>query len=206
MTRPRNVKRVTRGKPMPLPLGTFLQDQTDAGARLDDVALPLADSASRLPLDLKQRLLASIEQAHRFGEFEERFAVIADLPESVAGVLLGRIDEKEHWTALEVPGVELFHFDGGPSVRDAITGFVRVEVGASFPLHEHVGSECVLVLQGVLRDDDGEEFFPGDEIEMDAESSHSFSSVGEVPLLLVTIVMKGVKINGQLIPPGDPRA
>lgn len=206
MKAPRNVKRVTRRSPEPLPLGEFLEDQVAASGDLDGLALPLAGAEAKLPLDLKQRLLSSIGREHRFGVFEQRFSELFDLPESVAGVLLGRLDSKEHWTTLEIPGVELFHFDGGPRVRDAITGFVRIDSGASFPMHEHVGHERVLVMQGVLRDDDGELYFPGDEIEMDADSTHSLSSSGAVPLVFATIVMKGIKIDGQLILPGDPRA
>ena len=203
-------KRVKRRTTEPLPLGTFLdelhQDAADPAASLEALALPLVAVQATPPDNLKLRLLASLEQESRFAEFEERFAALADLPGSVAGVLLNRIDTPGPWMSAGTPGVEIFHFDGGPRVRDAITGFVRMRAGSTFPMHEHMGHESVLVLQGVLRDDDGEEYFPGDEIEMDASSSHQFSSVGEIPLIIATIVMIGVTIDGKFIPPGDPRA
>lgn len=198
-------KRVRRYRAAPIPLGTFLEDLAFETAA-DDIALPLLDAEASPPASLKDRLFASIESEHRFAPFEERFAELADLPASVAAVLLGRIDQQAHWAPSGIAGVDIFHFDGGPRVRDAITGFVRMPVGCMFPHHEHAGTESVLVLQGALRDDDGEEFFPGDEIEMDARTSHAFSSVGEAPLLFVTIAMTGITIHGQFIPPGDPRA
>ncbi len=198
-------KRVKRHQAEALPLGTFLEEVSSA-EELDALVLPLAASHATPSTRLRERLLASIAREHRFASFEDRFAELADLPTPVASVLLGRVDEKEHWSAAAIPGVELFHFDGGPRVRDAITGFVRMNVGCTFPMHEHAGREFVLILQGALRDDDGEEYLPGDEIEMDPHSSHSFSAVGTTPLLFITIVMKGIIINGQFIPPGDPRA
>ena len=201
------VKRVKRAKSEALPLGAFLQEQRESGV-LEEATLDalVVSTEATLPASLKERLLSSLDREHRFQSFEERVAELSDLPESVASVLLGRLDSKEHWAPVGAPGVEIFHFDGGPKVRDAITGFVRILPGSSFPVHEHMGHETVLVLQGTLRDDDGEEYSAGDEIEMDADSTHSFSAAGDVPLVLVTVVMKGVTIDGQFIPPGDPRA
>lgn len=199
-------KRVKRHVPEALPLGPLLGELADDGVATADLALPLTDKRVAPPVDLRNRLMASIDGTHRFGAFEDRFAELSDLPGSVASLLLGRVDDSIHWSKLDAPGVELFHFDGGPKLRDAITGFVRMKVGAIFPTHEHMGEESVLILQGALRDDDGEVYGPGDEIQMSAHSSHSFSAVGDIPLLFVAIVMKGLTINGQFIPPGDPRA
>lgn len=199
-------KRVRRHAVAALPLAPFLDEVATDGTAPAEIAAPLATARVAPSTALRNRLMASIDETHRFIAFEDRFAELADLPGSVASVLLGRIDDAMHWTKLDAPGVELFHFDGGPRVRDAITGFVRMKVGASFPKHEHMGEEYVLILQGALRDDDGEVYGPGDEIEMDAHSTHSFSAVGDIPLLFVAIVMKGITINGQFIPPNDPRA
>ena len=50
-----------------------------------------------------------------------------------------------------LPGMDLFHIQGGPAVADAVNGFVRLAAGLHFPPHTHVGNEKVFVLEGAAR-------------------------------------------------------
>lgn len=179
----------------------------------DDAALePLSKIAQEVPrvapsTALRDRILASTEKSHRFDDLEARVAELLDVTPAAAGALLRGIDGPPGaWDGGPRSGVALLHLDGGPSVKDAVTGFVRVEVGAEFPEHSHVGDEVVLVLQGAFEDSDGTVFRAGDEAWMPAGSTHRFRSLGPARLVGLAIVHGGVIVDGQTIGPGDPRA
>ncbi len=158
------------------------------------------------PSSLRERLMGTVSKTHRFPDFEERVATLVELPlEKIREFMLG-IDTKEPWLPGPIPGMDFFHFEGGASVKNAITGFTRIAPGITFPEHEHVGEECVLVMQGSFRDADGEEHGVGDEVWLPADSSHTFEVTSKIPLLYLAIVQGGLRVGGVLIPPGDPRA
>jgi mannose-6-phosphate isomerase-like protein (cupin superfamily) len=185
---------------------TFLQESTSP---LSDHAAVLASvplRTSRLE-GRRQSLLDRVLRTHRFPEFEDCIARLAEVSLASAQDLLRLIDTQASWEAGPIPGIELFHFSGGPSMQNAITGFVRLEKeGTPFPSHEHVGAETVVILQGALRDDDGALHTAGDQIDMPAGSSHTFVSLGAVPLVYLAIVQEAVIIAGHRINAGDPRA
>jgi anti-sigma factor ChrR (cupin superfamily) len=110
------------------------------------------------------------------------------------------------WDPGPAAGIELLHFVGGPRVRNAVTGFVRHAPGTTFPEHDHVGGEHVLVLQGAFEDADGTVYRSGEVAQRGPCSPHSYRAVGPLPLVTMAVVQGGVVIGGVTIPPGDPRA
>ena len=77
------------------------------------------------------------------------------------------------------------HFTGGPAVAGADTGYVELQPGAQFPLHEHVGEEITLVLAGTIRDPDGTTHGPGEEIVKGPGSRHVFIAAPAALALLL---------------------
>jgi quercetin dioxygenase-like cupin family protein len=181
--------------------------EEEADSWLDIHGAALASLPAQSPdASARARFLLSLKQAQRFPEFTARIAELAELAEQTVSSLLLAVDTREAWEPGPVPNVALLHFQGGPSRRDAITGFVRVDKGTAFPMHQHVGTEIVVILQGALRDSDGTVHARGEEIELGPGTSHEFSVVGETPLIYLVVVEKGVKFGDVFIGPLDPRA
>lgn len=181
-----------------------------AGEPSCEAVAAVALSVPRLapPASLRERLLATTAQQHRFDDLEARVAQLMDVSTDVAAGFLRAIDgPAEAWGPGPAPAVSLLHLSGGPAVADAVTGFVRVDVGHEFPEHGHVGDEVVLVLQGSFQDSaNGTIYRCGDEATMPRGSSHHFRSLGPARLVGLAIVHGGVVVGGQTIGPADPRA
>lgn len=193
-------------------LDAFLREALAEEAPRDPSLEPLAAIALGVAAisprpDLRERLLASSARAHRFDDLEARVAQLLDVSRETAAQFLLSIDgPAEGWSPGPRPAVALLHVDGGPAVRDAVTGFVRVDVGGEFPEHAHVGDEVVLVLQGAFEDSDGRRYGAGDEAVMPAGSTHHFRSIGPARLVGLAIVHGGVVVDGHTLGPRDPRA
>jgi anti-sigma factor ChrR (cupin superfamily) len=94
--------------------------------------------------------------------------------------------------------MELLHVEGGPRVKGAITGFVRLGSGVSFPEHEHLGDEEVLILQGSCVDSiDHRVSRAGDRVRMPCGTVHSFSVREGPDLVYLAVVGTGLRVNGQ---------
>ena len=184
----------------------FLEEAIAEGATLEDGGwLGLAAVATTAPSALRARLVDTIGRTHRFDDLEDVVAEMADLSIERTRELLLDVDRAHVWEPGITPEITLRHFEGGPKVRNAVTGLVRIAPGGTFPQHSHVGDERVLVLQGAFEDDDGHVYRAGEMAPQPAGSAHSFRAVGPLPLVTVAIVEGGVIIGGVTIPPGDPR-
>lgn len=159
----------------------------------------------RASASLRERLLESTTRAHRFPDLEAQVASLLDVDAETAARFLVDVDTAGAWSEGPAPGVALFHVDGGQRVQDAVTGFVRLGRDASFPEHEHLGDEVVLVLQGALEDSLGRRVEAGEAASMPAHSVHSFRVVGTRPLVYLAVIQSGVRIGDAKILPGDPR-
>jgi hypothetical protein len=174
---------------------------------LEALVLTMSEAKRRGgPESLRTRLMQSLASTHRFEELEATVASLLDVDASTAARFLLAVDSADAWSAGPVPGVDIFHVEGGPAVADAVTGFVRLGVNASFPEHEHLGDEVVLVLQGALEDSHGRLVQTGEAAPMPAQSTHSFRVVGTRPLIYLAVIQRGVRINGVSILAGDPAA
>ena len=154
------------------------------------------------PLD---RLLASLPDG-RHARFASKVAQLLDVEEDAALGMLRAIDEPASWEEGFLPGMELFHVQGGPAVSAAITGFVRLPAGSHFPDHRHLGEEQVLILQGFCRDGD-QTVGPGTVLPRPAGSAHSFDVLeGSADLLYLAIVNEGLEVGDLVLRADDPRA
>jgi hypothetical protein len=90
--------------------------------------------------------------------------------------LLDDIDLASSWVAGPSPSSRLYHIQPGPAILavDGIAGFVKVEPGATFPRHKHIGPEHVLVLQGGFTDETAATTWPATTANLGAGTAHDF--------------------------------
>lgn len=187
-------------------LDDFLRETMEAGMQPNELGAIAASLPPLAPsLGLRGRLMQSTASG-RLARFAVRVAALLDLGAAEAAALLDAVDRPSSWGPGPGPGIALFHVAGGPAVRGAITGFVRIERGQAFPSHRHLGSEAVLVVQGALRDDtSGAVVRTGDVARMPAGSEHALSVVPGPALVYLAVVADGVDIGGLVLRPDDGR-
>lgn len=138
----------------------------------------------------RERLLRAVaDPARRYLPFLERLARFFDLAPARAREILEAVAQPAAWTLGPLPGIELMHLQGGPSLAGVDVGLVRMAPGLKFPLHSHSARERVFVLQGGYRDDSGKLWGPGEIHEMGAGTAHSYEVSGEG--LLFALVLYG---------------
>jgi putative transcriptional regulator len=176
-------------------IDTFVADIADVAAVADDVAPPPG---------LRAALLASIAGPW-WAPFVRRASALLDLDVDAMKALFQSIDDGERWMPGAVDGLSLFHIDGGPAVEGAITGFVRLAPGATFPEHTHQGFEDALILQGSFIHD-GVELKAGMEAPMSPSSSHVVVA-GPEGCVYLGVSRDGIDFgDGDIAGPDDPRA
>lgn len=117
--------------------------------------------------------------------------------------LLTKLADPEEWFPGPGPGTHLFHIDDVPLAQTAIVGFIRIEAGQCFPLHEHVGEECTFIVQGTLRD--GDDLYHRGQIYTEvSHSDHEIWADGDEDVIYLTIADQGIKFGEFFIGPGDP--
>lgn len=182
---------------------SVLQEIHRAEARVASLGLLARPVAP--PPELRARVLAAVAADGRFGRFVDRVAQILDVTMARARELLRGIDEPSSWVDGPDAGCDLFHLEGGSATMQAVCGFVRIKPGATFPEHQHVGVETVLVLQGSFRDTLGSTVHAGTEVEMAGGTSHGLLALPGPDLIYLARIFDGVVIGGTLMAPGDPR-
>ena len=171
----------------------------DLHASTELLVLPVAPAPA-----VHTRLMASVG-AGRFERFAARTAAMFDVTLERARELLGLMDRPTSWTQ-EGAGLAIVHFDGGPAYAGADCGFVRLEPGAVFPPHKHIGEEASVVLQGRLRDGvSGHLYGPGDELVQAETSEHHLLCEGPEPCIYAARAMNGIEIGGAPARPNRSR-
>lgn len=152
---------------------------------------------------VKSRLLASVGGG-KFETFAARLALLYDVTVEKARELLGLIERPASWEP-EPGGISLLHFSAGPSYAAADCGFVRLEPGAVFPPHKHLGDEESVVLQGHLRDmASGRLLGPGDELILAEGTQHHLVCEGSEPCIFAARAMNGIEVGGVPARPSKP--
>ena len=176
---------------------------SEAGAEAADPTLAralteLISGQSPPPQLLRERLLSTIARPRlRFAPLFGALSELFDWGDTELADLFERAADGRSWTVSQVPGTELLHLAGGPRVAGADNGLVRIQAGARFPMHRHLGLERVLVLDGGYRDEQsGRIYLPGDSQEMPAGSSHAYTALPERALLTAVSIVSGVDVEG----------
>ena len=138
------------------------------------------------PPSARERLLAAVGKGNRLAALVSRLSEVADLPAGVVRALLDKADDAATWIGGFAPGLLYFNFIPGPRHAGADAGFVRLEPGAKFPYHRHLGPEITFVLEGQMRDGD-RVYKPGDVIERETDSEHGWQTEGDADLTIVSI-------------------
>lgn len=152
-----------------------------------------------VPVEPPPATLARLLASAGGGKFEKLSAKMASLfgvTVDRARELLGLIERPASWEH-EQGGISLVHFAGGPAFAAADCGFVRLEPGAVFPPHKHLGEELSVVLQGQLRDAaSGRLLGPGDELLQAEGSEHYLTAEGNEPCIFAARAMNGIEVAG----------
>ena len=145
---------------------------------------------------LRGALLGTIAARTKGSGFAERLARLFDLERESAIQLIHEAGGgAEGWEAFPVAGVRLFHLAGGPRVAAADCGLVRIEPGARFPLHRHVGDEWTLTLAGEAEEEGtGARFSPGDLVHRAPGSAHAYRVTSREPLVFAVVLYGGIQL------------
>ncbi len=154
---------------------------------LDALALALPDRG-RPSEALRKRLFERAGGVDRFLPFLDRASELFDLPEHETEDHLHSIDRDDEWDEL-VPGVRFRDFDGGEKLGEAHAGLIRVAPGGVFPHHVHIGAERILVLQGIVEDENGNRWRAGDIIDSADGSAHEMRAVGDKEAIYAAVVV-----------------
>lgn len=160
-----------------------------AGTKNAVAAIGLAGSSPATPPSgVRERLLASRQRQGKYGIFADRIARLFDMPLADAEALMTKIEKPEAWTPFLVEGLELIPVEAGPKCTGAIATLVRIQPGATFPEHAHVGDETMLVLDGGFNEPGGEEVWRGDEIARPNGSEHKLVGLPGVPCIAAVLI------------------
>lgn len=168
---------------------------------VDALVSATAPEGAPPPADLRARLLADARHEGRFARFVPSVASLLDVDDATAQRLLDGIAVPENWYDSPIEPIRLYDLEGGPKVQNAIRGFVRMPAGSSFPKHEHLGTEHVLVVQGSFVDSSGEVHHPGDVVRMEGGTSHGFEVRPGPDLVYMFVGENGVRIGDVVFGP-----
>jgi hypothetical protein len=128
--------------------------------------------------------------------FSKRLGALFDVTVDRAREILGLIERPGSWE-IQVPGIALVHFDGGPAYAAADCGFIRLSPGAIFPYHKHLGDEAVVVLEGSVFDATNNRVIDaGDEYFQPEGTQHALMNRGSVDCIFAARAMHGIEVAG----------
>lgn len=157
------------------------------------------------PFGLRDSVLADATTLARFSRYVDKVAAVADVDASTAEEWLSNLEDEEVWDETALEEMHLFHIDGGPSVENAIVGFVRLQPRSGFPEHTHVGDETIVVLQGTIIDENGERHGPGSVVPRKPGTTHEIFAAPGHPAIYLSVVQEGLEVFGMRFGPDDPQ-
>ena len=171
----------------------------------DQMAQMMLNAAPMAPApELKSRIMASVQNTHPLERFSSHIARLLQISMDRAATYLRNFDTPSNWEMIPIPGVWLYHVEGGPELSNAITGFVRLRKGALFPDHEHAGVEHLFVLQGTLINSGKTIHRPGDLIVMEEDSHHYLEASPDEDVYYLSVIDRGIRMFGMFIDPNSP--
>ncbi len=129
--------------------------------------------------------------ANPWQAFVQVLASMADVPAGTAAGILDRAEAGRGWAPGLIPGMRLWHIDGGPATAGADVGLVQLAPGVAHPEHEHLGGEEVFVLAGEYLDSAGRRLRAGDREVRGVGEPHSFTA-GPYGVTLAVVLREGI--------------
>lgn len=164
----------------------------DVIAALAGLLEPVAPSPSA-----RAALLDAAREPGRLHRFAAQVAALVDVSIDKAKALLDRLADPAAWERGLFPGLDAVWVEGGPAAAQCVRGFGRLAAGAEFPLHDHLGRETMLILEGGLEDSLGARKRPGDLHVMDEGTRHAYHATpGGADLLFFVVIREGIVIDG----------
>jgi anti-sigma factor ChrR (cupin superfamily) len=150
---------------------------------------------------LRRRLLEAVSTPRlRWAPLFDKLGALFDLDDTALANMAERAAIESEWQPGPVPGVELFHLEGGAAIAGADAGLVRVSAKLHFPEHRHLGEERTLIIEGEARESSGSVRRPGDSMSMPANSTHAFQVTSDKPLVYALVLFGGVELGGITFP------
>jgi putative transcriptional regulator len=166
-----------------------MSNRADAFDEADALRLAAWAEANVTPMSppaaLRARILGDLGGGARFKPVAEALRRFVDLGADAVDGLLRKIDDAAAWTE-GLPRIRYFHFGPGPAAAGAEAGFVRLEPGATFPNHRHLGPERTFVLDGVMLDR-GRSYGPGSVIESATGTEHDYTAGPGRDLIIISL-------------------
>ncbi len=157
------------------------------------------EEASTPPADLRSRILQDVSAIAPYSLYHKDIAGVLGGTEEALRKELASMPHPSTWTTGPIPRCRLFPCvaDGAP--RDAIRTLVLMESGSRFPLHEHLGDETIVIVQGSMQLEDGQVHRPGEILRMASGTSHAFDVPVGLDLIYLALVDQGLQIGDQRI-------
>lgn len=144
---------------------------------------------------LRERVLRSA-QVGAWEPFLARVAQVWDLSVEAVLAQFRRAADPAQWGPGPMPGITLFHLEGGPATAGADVGIVTFAPGTAFPLHGHSAAEQYVLLQGRIFDSAGRVELPGETVEYTADVVHSFTTDPEQETCIALVLRGELRIGG----------
>jgi mannose-6-phosphate isomerase-like protein (cupin superfamily) len=157
------------------------------------------EGASTPPADLRSRILQDVSAFAPYSLYHQEMASVLSGTEAGLRNELESMPHPRTWAPGPIPRCRLFPCVAAAAPRDAIRTLVLMESGSHFPMHEHLGDETVLIVQGSMQLDDGQVHRPGDVLRMAAGTSHAFDVPVGLDLIYLAHVDRGLQIGEQEI-------
>lgn len=152
---------------------------------------------------LRARLLQDVASIGPYAPYVDEMAtMLVGSPTKLKGELR-ELPHPATWMDGPVDHCRLFPCDAGSELTDVIRSLVLMESGSTFPSHEHLGDEHILVLQGSLLNEDGKLYRPGERLFMAEGTNHSFDVPEGLDLIYFNVVHSGLQIGEQVITPAS---
>ncbi len=158
-------------------------------------SIALTESAQTPGNALREQLLQSVQQPHRFDAFIARLSDFLDLSADRVKALLLQIELAPNtpWQTSELPDICFLPFQGGPKTNGRECFLMHMQPGHTFPEHRHHGDEWGFVLQGQIQEDSGRCYAPGDMVYRSADDTHALTATGDQPFVFAVILQGGIE-------------
>ena len=142
---------------------------------------------------LREQILKASAPQPDYEAFADRLSVFFDLSVERVRELLSQIKKIPHapWNEL-FPGAQVLSFRGGPERSSANCSLLYMKPETKFPMHQHIGDEWAILLDGRAQEPDGSEYNVGDILHKPAGSTHSFRALDK-PCVFAVVLYAGIE-------------